>query len=118
MERLYWIPPQNLVILVPHPQHQRSFLTIKIIRDTIKEYTMAVNKKVEKYKNRVGRILFELLYGSVFEEARGLSRTISLQKLSRHLQYSQPDIVGYLEYMKGADLLTDLTINYKTISQL
>jgi len=77
---------------------------------------MAVNKKVEKYKNRVGRILFELLYGSVFEEARGLSRTVSLQKLSRHLQYSQPDIVGYLEYMKGADLLTDLTINYKTIS--
>jgi len=76
---------------------------------------MAVGRKQERYKNRVGRILTEILYGNKFDDAKGLTRVINLSSFSKHLQYSQPDIVEYLRFMEGSGLLEDLRIDYKTI---
>ena len=75
-----------------------------------------VSMEQQRFKNTVGRLLFELLYGSSFESSKGLSRTFKVPVMAKQCNVRASHLVKILKFSKDAGLLDKLEIDYKTVN--
>ena len=72
------------------------------------------SRKQRRYRNTVGRVVVELLYGSTFESSKGLSRVISLSDFSKRCNIRIDNLIEILEFMETVDMVDSLVVSRKT----
>jgi len=77
---------------------------------------MAQSRENTRFKNTIGRLMFELLYGELCVSSKGLTRTFKIPAMAKQCNIRADQLIKNLRILHDGDLLETLHIDYKDVT--